>query len=613
MKTTKEKEYTFKLPEPRPVGCVMRVSKAELNSLIVEVDGSNDFKDQQLGLLVRHHGQVLFCDSLVVTDQTTIKHLPDSLLHVGVNDISIIDTSGRVLCNRMFFKYPSNGYYQKMHSKIDACPLQPRQKVNMLIKSPTPNTSFSISIRDADTQVNEETQNIATWLLLSSDLKGYIHNPYYYLESNDKRHQEDIDILMLVQGWNSFDLEYASGYKSFELKHPVEDGLYLFGQLHKYKKKDELEGVELNINLYNHGDKVLAGSAITEKNGYYIFRIPDCYGTWSMRMKTRLEGKDKKYYIGINRNVSPKAKMLFRQELMPFDLDLPAVEHIGFSDTISDEENEVLSSVLLDSIVVSAKKAKRNYLWEQDEEAEKKSYIHYDCSLEADRIADMGQPMPSLVDWLKSKNNLFEGNDNISGAMPYRKNKYNRMDTGLSYSNKPIVWVVNNRPMFITCMPGKTYDEEELVNEDHDIRSSFPASLDEVKDVYISDINRLSRFVPNGITGTHWVVVMIYTHSQSTMKNKCLRNTFYEGFSHPKKFYSSEYVNLPDEKDFRRTLLWEPNAKTDEFGNVKLTFYNNSNCRIVQISAEGIDNKGNPVMCHANSEFTVVLNDETTK
>jgi hypothetical protein len=54
----------------------------------------------------------------------------------------------------------------------------------------------------------------------------------------------------------------------------------------------------------------------------------------------------------------------------------------------------------------------------------------------------------------------------------------------------------------------------------------------------------------------------------------------------------TDYSVLPPAQDFRRTLYWNPNVKTSKDGAVKVEFYNNSSCRHLVISAEGITKDG---------------------
>jgi hypothetical protein len=57
-----------------------------------------------------------------------------------------------------------------------------------------------------------------------------------------------------------------------------------------------------------------------------------------------------------------------------------------------------------------------------------------------------------------------------------------------------------------------------------------------------------------------------------------------------------QFATLPDEKDFRRTLYWNPDVKTDSLGRASVSFYNNGVCKKLSISAEGLTNKGTVVM-----------------
>ena len=63
-----------------------------------------------------------------------------------------------------------------------------------------------------------------------------------------------------------------------------------------------------------------------------------------------------------------------------------------------------------------------------------------------------------------------------------------------------------------------------------------------------------------------------------------------DGFAYPAEFYSPDYSKqVPPEgqKDYRRTLYWNPNLKLDENGEATITFYNNSRTTHLSVEAEG--------------------------
>ena len=66
------------------------------------------------------------------------------------------------------------------------------------------------------------------------------------------------------------------------------------------------------------------------------------------------------------------------------------------------------------------------------------------------------------------------------------------------------------------------------------------------------------------------------------------------GFSSPDDFYQPNYSKkpLPDTKDYRRTLYWNPNLQLDASGAAKIEFYNNCKPTQIVISAEGMATDG---------------------
>lgn len=62
-------------------------------------------------------------------------------------------------------------------------------------------------------------------------------------------------------------------------------------------------------------------------------------------------------------------------------------------------------------------------------------------------------------------------------------------------------------------------------------------------------------------------------------------------------FYHPDYSTkpLPNTKDYRRTLYWNPNLQLDANGQAKVSFYNNSKTTHISVSAEGMTASGDPL------------------
>ncbi len=585
------KTHAVPLPYASASGCAMTVD-VKLRQIGLRVSPTASLNGSKLGVIVSHHGQVEKCDSFVVDGGDYTRQVDVDSLADGVNCVTVFSVSGAILAERLFFVYPRRRI-SPIDIKIENQAMAPYDSVTIVAHTQLPNTTFSLAVRDADTQLQGTNADVVTSLLLASDLKGYIENADYFLESDDEAHRVATDLLMLVQGWRKYDFEMMDGLHKLRLSQPAEPKRLLMGQLHPYKKKDSVVGVDLSLVLVNHYNDLLYGTCTTNEKGYYTFEVPDCWGDWNMVMRTSIDDKNKNYYIGVNRNFSPEPRMLSPYEQIELPVDTPKIRL---------KEREIPAARYTDAIALKEVKvtAKRKSQtgWDSETYGAWKANLRYNCTIAADRYADEGQRCPSLYEWLKEQNPLFVGADIVSGALTYRKKEYNYHDDGPSYDNKSILWFLNNRFMFGTGMSSRFVKEPKESEQNNYGTDVFPSSLDECSSVYISTNQAsINRFIArSGIDGTNYVAVYVYASNAQYGKQKGMRRTFFQGFNNPTTFQHPNYRLMPEEPDFRRTLYWNPNVTTDAQGNAKVGFYNNSTCRQLVISAEGVADNGSLLM-----------------
>ena len=73
---------------------------------------------------------------------------------------------------------------------------------------------------------------------------------------------------------------------------------------------------------------------------------------------------------------------------------------------------------------------------------------------------------------------------------------------------------------------------------------------------------------------------------------KGVRRTRFQGYNVPYTFEMEDYSLIPPMEDFRRTVYWNPDVTADREGKATVEFYNNSSCRELYLSAEGITTDG---------------------
>ena len=123
-------------------------------------------------------------------------------------------------------------------------------------------SNLSISVTDADLNPpSDNEESIFSSLLLSSDLKGYIYNPAYYFSSDDDSVKQNLDLVMMTNGWRRFKWEDLIAGKWPEIKYQPENYLTIQGKVFGLSKS-LLIGKEVTCILK------------TKNTGPQIFTLP---------------------------------------------------------------------------------------------------------------------------------------------------------------------------------------------------------------------------------------------------------------------------------------------------------------------------------------------------
>ena len=202
--TWRGKSYSFNLPKAEQGGVVV-----SLDGDKVTVRGNRLVQGRQYGLSILCRGALQHFSELALEDggKAVTVQLPTDDLPDGVNDLTVFDDEGRILADRLFFKSPASpiGLISPIGTMSPTKTYEPYEPITVGVQLPTPNTTFSLSVRDAGTdEPTYNNGNLMTDLLLSSELRGFIANPAYYFEKDDAEHRRNLDLLMMVQGWRKY-------------------------------------------------------------------------------------------------------------------------------------------------------------------------------------------------------------------------------------------------------------------------------------------------------------------------------------------------------------------------------------------------------------------------
>ena len=238
--TWRDKSYSFNLPKAEKGGVVVSLDDDK-----VTVRGNQLAPGRQYGLSILCRGALQHFSKLALEDggQAVTVQLPLGVLPDGVNDLTVFDDEGRILADRLFFKSPTSpvGRISPIGPMSPTKTYEPYEPITVGVQLPTPNTTFSLSVRDAGTdEPTYNNGNLMTDLLLSSELRGFIANPAYYFEKDDDEHRRNLDLLMMVQGWRKYKWEELSD-TARQMRYEPEQTMTVSGEVYKMLSVTEVE------------------------------------------------------------------------------------------------------------------------------------------------------------------------------------------------------------------------------------------------------------------------------------------------------------------------------------------------------------------------------------
>ena len=288
------KQYEFTLPKALPSGYILKVGN-NAGAISVTVSCNAATPQDTLAVFISHQGrphayQLIHCQANKPQQFTVLSRK----LPAGVLQISLLNRAGNTLCDRFIFASPRAPLQisPKGLKEIYApyAPIRCELQLNNAIGEPIPG-KLSVSIRDAvRSDYMEYDNNIFTDLLLTSDLKGYIHQPGYYFTESSLRKQKELDILLMVHGWRKYDMTQQIGISPFTPLQLPESQLVLYGQVKSTILKNKLKDIALSV-MVKRDAEIITGQTVTDENGHFSIPLEDFEGSMEAVIQTRKVGK----------------------------------------------------------------------------------------------------------------------------------------------------------------------------------------------------------------------------------------------------------------------------------------------------------------------------------
>lgn len=549
---------------------------------ILDVTIYTDQKSRQdtLALIISCRGKIYQLQPFINQAEALQFNLPKKILPTGVNEILLINAQGQVLCSRLFFirNQADRPDIIRIAQEQDKESYQPFEAAQVTLSLQQfrdsswialPHQSFAVSIRDdAEYMANHAHNDVFSQLLLASDLKGYIHQPSWYFEKDDRRHRRALDLLMMVQGWRRYDWEEMSHPEDFELKHPIEKGILLDGQVLSVLRRIPMS--DMKITMWMIGDSTAQhGHCYSDEHGAFNFLF-DFEGKQDLNLQISDGKRRRNAFITINRQFQPQSRILDEDELQP-----PVIrkkeEQKKRAKGESEHYRELIimpGDVLLDEVEVSARKTGNHNEFG-------KVSITYDTQEEQDVLEDNAMyTYESIPIFLTQINEHFHFRFRDSSETLY-------------YKHAPVRFVVMPRNSSYnqgdlelpSCSEVEKIDIMEPGNYGHIIENDYISTID--------DVGKLGEDIS-------YVVLYLRPNTEIKQDEVGIRRTTLQGYNKVKEFYHPQYDRIldTDASDHRRTLYWNPDVRSDQQGQAKIRFYHSATSKNFELHGVVINEHG---------------------
>jgi len=542
------------LPAIVSKGYMIAVKDSNNQQLKITVQTTKDATEEKVYLFI--HSGNLFKEIIAQKLQNgkAIFLVEKMKLDDGISHFVLFNGFKEPVCERLWFKYPENRLNIAVHPSTEF--YQTRDSIQLHIETTSnksgkvaTNVSMSVFLTDSLFAAGNNS-DILSYLLLSSDLKGNIESPGYYLDqntSNSAERAEATDNLMLTQGWSRFHLDewLHTSNKQFEFLPEME------GPLVKGKITDKRTGLPAeNIMAYLSvpGIHYKFSTATSNSLGELIFNPGNYYETNEIIVQTNNQF-DSVYRINIT---DPFSDQFSNKKILPFSIP----------------------------------KSYTNNLLNRSIAAQSENIFHKTVSFSGlnntDTLPFYGNPDNIyLTDAYTRFTSMEEVMKEYVGEIRLRQvgNKYRFTAWNSRYKlfndEEPLV-LMDGVPVFST---------NKVIGFD-------PLKIKKIE--VVTQNNFTGALLSNGI--------LSYSTYNGDLAGFPLDvNAFvleYEGVQRHKEFYMPLYQTIQQKNsripDMRNVLYWSPNINTDNSGNANVQFYTSDLKGKYAIVVQGITKDGVP-------------------
>lgn len=513
------------------------------------------------------HQQLVYMASVNLDSiQMTGGSIPVAQLPSGILQVTLFDSNWVAVAERITF-INNDDYHFDPEVGFSALGTAKHGKNTLVINLPDSiESNLSVAVTDAGIGI-DSSDNIISRLLLTGDLKGVVYNPAYYFTNNSDSLQQQLDLVMLTNGWRKIKWEDVVYGKMPNIKYPNDTAYIVLG------------------------GKIFGSSSDLRQSGLLVMILENTKDT-SRNMIQSLMDKDGTF----------KEPNVILYDTTKIYYTLAAAQHVANSTEVTFNTGAIQSPSKINPdkkaplfFIDTAAENRERYFAEQ--QARLRNLLEGTTLAAVTVKAKTKSPLQVLDE--KYTSGLFSGGQAKQFDVandPFGRSAMNV----LSYlQGKVAGLMISGAAGGINGQPSVSWrggTPAFFVDE-------VPTDISLLSSMSMSDIGYVKVFDPpffgaagGGASGA----IAVYTQRGGTPTNtkaaKGLPFKVVIGYTSAKEFYSPNYGTFDkrnEEEDLRSTLYWNPMILTTKQNHIiRLSFYNNDITNRFRVIVEGVTKEG---------------------
>ncbi|HTR30056.1 MAG TPA: hypothetical protein VMH27_12350 [Puia sp.] len=561
------------LPAPRATGAVLRAITANqkvLFSVARSADGGPELK--RLTIIGHMHQHLIYMARINLDDNfMSGGTIPTGQLPSGVMVLTLFNANMAPVAERAVF-VNNHEYRFSPEISVQIKGVNKRGKNTLIIDVPdTVKSNLSMAVTDATADGEfPNDENIISRLLLTGEIRGQVHDPYFYFSGTADSLAGMLDLVMMTHGWRRIKWEALAKGQLPVIKNPEQEYLAM---------KIDVLGVDPYKIPKDESINVILARKDSSKQ---LLSVPHLSGSrFGVSGLVFFDTVKAFYSFNTNRALADQAAVTFNNGLVrgPKAAKPPYAGFDGWTaeDSLYLARNRYIRKeeirvqpiedarvkTLQEAVVIGHQKTEKEKL---DERYASGLFAGGDAQV-FDLINDaFANAYPDIFTFLQGK---------VAGL---------QITTGSGPGGTPSLSWRGGRPSL-------------YLNE-------MQVDAQQLQNISVPDIAMVKVFRPGsgvGFGGGSGGTIAVYTKKGGDSRInddniKGLPRAILAGYSMPREFYSPNYLEnnaANAQEDLRTTLYWKPYVMTDkETRRVTVDFFNNDISKKLRVVLEGIDEDG---------------------